>query len=332
MTTRTLHVTLEKWPLKQPFRITGHTFTDLDLVVVTLRQDGFIGRGEAAGVYYLHDDAAAIVKQIEAARVAIETGVERPALQNLLPAGGARNAVDCALWELQAKRSGRAVWQIAGLDPPKPLLTTYTLGADTPESMAAAAVAFVEARALKLKLTGEPADEDRVCAVREARPEVWLAIDANQGYTRSLLERVLPVFVSAGVQLIEQPLPRGEETQLSNLQSPIPIAADESVQSSSDLDRFADLFDVVNIKLDKCGGLTEGLAMARRAREFGLDVMVGNMAGTSLAMAPGFLLGQLCTVVDLDGPLLMASDRSPSVRYEQGELWCPEEVWGGSVA
>jgi L-Ala-D/L-Glu epimerase len=329
MTSRTLRVAAEKWPLKEPIRITGHTFTDSELVVVMLQQEGLTGRGEAAGVYYLHDDVSSMVKRIEGVRGPLEAGADRQALQALLPPGGARNALDCAMWELEAKRAARAIWQIAGLESPKPLLTTCTLGADTPERMAASARAFADARALKLKLTGEPVDADRVRAVRDARPEVWLGVDANQGYTRGLLERALPAFVGSGVKLIEQPLPRGEEAQLATFQSPIPIAADESVQSSSDLARFARFFDVINIKLDKCGGLTEGLAMVRLARDLGVDVMVGNMVGTSLAMAPAFLVGQLCTVVDLDGPLLLRSDRSPSVRYEHGELWCPEAVWGG---
>lgn len=329
MTSRTLRAVAEKWPLKKPIRITGHTFTDSEVVLVTLQQEGFTGRGEAAGVYYLQDDVLSMMQRIEAVRGPVEAGADRQALEALLPPGGARNALDCAMWELEARRTRRAIWQMAGLETPRPLLTTCTLGADTPENMAAGARAFPDARALKLKLTGEPIDTDRVRAVRAARPDVWLGVDANQGYTRSRLERALAAFVSSDVKLIEQPLPRGEESQLADFRSPIPIAADESVQDSGDLARFAEFFDVINIKLDKCGGLTQGLAMARQALQLGVDVMVGNMAGTSLAMAPAFLLGQLCTVVDLDGPLMLQSDRSPNVRYEDGVLWCPDEVWGG---
>ena len=328
----TLCVETKQWALRRPLRIKGHVFTSHYVIVVTLEREGMRGRGEAAGVYYLQDDVASMSRQIDVVRATIEVGIDRDALQHLLPPGGARNALDCALWELEAQLSGRPVWQIAGLDAPAPLVTTYTLGADTPSNMATCAGEFADARALKLKLTGESADADRVSAVRSARPDVWLSIDANQGYSRATLERILPALIEADVKLIEQPLPIGQDTELSGLGSPIPIAADESVQSSKDLELCASLFDVVNIKLDKCGGLTEGLAMIRRARQLGLELMVGNMCGTSLAMAPAFLLGQLCSVVDLDGPLLLQNDCFPCVSYERGVLHCPDDVWGGPSA
>jgi L-alanine-DL-glutamate epimerase-like enolase superfamily enzyme len=324
-----LSMQIEKLPLKEPFHITGYTMVDTDVVTVTLTRDGFTGRGEASGVYYRDgDDPAGIVKQLEAVRSRIEAGIDRSALQKLLPTGGARNAVDCALWDLEAKLTNRPAWQIAGLEAPKPLITTFTVGANDPQKMASDARAYAQAKAIKLKLTGKPEDADRVRAVREVRPDVWLGIDANQGFTRDSLQELMPVLTAARVQLVEQPFPIGHEALLDNLNSPIPVAADESVQGLADLPFIAGRVNVINIKLDKCGGLTEGLAMAREAKRLGLDVMVGNMVGSSLAMAPSFLIGQLCKVVDLDGPVFLSRDRTPSVRYEKGMISCPPELWG----
>lgn len=324
-----LRVATERWPLAVPLRDSSGTLTDLDVVVVTLSQSGRTGRGEAAGVHYLADDVQHMVAQIEAARPAIEADANRRTLLDILPRGGARNAVDCAMWELEAQRTGCAAWQLADISAPRPLLTTITLSAETPHEMAARASAAADTRALKLKLTGESIDVERVRAVRGARPDVWLCVDANQGFTRHSLETSLPVLVEAGVALIEQPLPVGQENELAGLHSPIPIAADESVQDSADLERLIGHFDYINIKLDKCGGLTEGLAMAHQARRLGFEIMVGNMTGTTLAMAPAFILGQLCKVVDLDGPTFLRDDRAERVRYEAGRIWCPEAAWGG---
>jgi L-alanine-DL-glutamate epimerase-like enolase superfamily enzyme len=324
-----LRVDIEKWPLKAPFRITGHTFIDLEGVVVSLERDGAVGRGEAAGVYNRHDDAPHMVAQIETVRAAIEAGVTREALRRLLPAGGARNAIDCALWDLEAQIMRKPVWQLAGLATFEPLVTTFTVGAHTPEKMAEGARGYVGARAIKMKLTGEPLDAERVSAVRSARPDVWLGVDANQGFTRSSLEKLMPALLDARVELIEQPFPIGNEADLDGLRSPIPIAADESAQDSSDVAPLAGRVNVINIKLDKCGGLTEALIMAQEARRHGLDVMVGNMVGTALAMAPGMVIGQLCKIVDLDGAIFLREDRTPGVVYENGTVWCPAEVWGG---
>jgi L-Ala-D/L-Glu epimerase len=326
---RRLTVGIEKWPLKVPVRITGYTFVELELVVVALSSAGYTGRGEAAGVYYHGETAASLVRQIESAGPAVEAGLSRRELQNILPIGGARNALDCALWDLEAKMCCRPVWQLAGLHAPRPLVTTYTLGADEPGKMAAGARAFTDARALKLKLTGEEDDPERVRAVRAARPDVWLGVDANQGFTPEGLRRLLPELIQCEVKLIEQPFRMGCEAQLEELESPISIAADESAQGIGDLPGLVGRFNVVNIKLDKCGGLTEALAMAREARRLGLEVMVGNMGGTSWAMAPAFVVGQLCQVVDLDGPLIFNSDRPIAARYQNGELMCEERVWGG---
>jgi len=328
-----LHVEVEKLPLSAPFRISGFVFEEQDVVVATLEDGKHRGRGEASGVYYLGDTAPTMVAEIEAARAAIERGVDRAALQELLPPGGARNAVDCALWELDAQRRGEPVWELAGLPAPKPLITTFTLGADDPAVMAAGARKYAQARSLKLKLTGDlTVDIERVKAVRAARPEVWMGVDANQGYGIDALDALLGVLMRANVSLLEQPLKRGREADLTGFKSPIPIAADESALSLKDVAGLVGRFNVVNIKLDKCGGLTEGLAMAREARRLGLGVMVGNMVGTSLAMAPAFVLGQLCDVVDLDGPIFLAKDRTPSMTYTDGHAWSGEQVWGGTRA
>jgi L-alanine-DL-glutamate epimerase-like enolase superfamily enzyme len=324
----TLRAEIEQWPLITPFRITGYTFEVLDVLLVSLEREGQVGRGEAAGVYYKNDKPAAMIKQIEAQRSRIEAGITRDAAQTLLPPGGARNALDCALWDLEAKLTNQAAWQIAGLEPPRPIITTFTCGAEPPEKMAATARAYKGARAIKLKLTGDPIDADRVRAVRESRPEAWIGVDANQGFTRASLERLMPVLVETRVELIEQPFPIGQESLLDGFQSPIPVAADESAQTLADVPGLVGRFNVVNIKLDKCGGLTEGLAMARAARKLGLDTMVGNMLGTSLAMAPAFLVGQLCRVADLDGPVFLKTDRAAPVQYADGLINCPGAVWG----
>jgi L-alanine-DL-glutamate epimerase-like enolase superfamily enzyme len=295
---------------------------------VSLHQDGCVGLGEAAGVFYLNDYPSSMMVQLEDARLAIEGGTNRHSLQRLLPAGGARNAVDCALWDLESKLNSCSPSQIAGLGPPKALLTTFTCGADTPQQMASTARGYLDAKAIKLKLTGEPVDDERVVAVREARPDVWLGVDANQALSRASLERLMPVFERQRVDLIEQPFPIGQEAMLDGLRSPIPIAADESAQVKSDLAGLVGRFDVVNIKLDKCGGLTEGLEMARLARSLGFETMVGNMLGTSLAMAPAYVLGQLCGVVDLDGPILLGSDREFHVKYTNGYFSYSNGIWG----
>jgi L-Ala-D/L-Glu epimerase len=326
---RRLHVEVQKWPLRTPLRITGYVISEVDLVVVTLEQDGRIGRGESAGVYYRHDDRPPLlVEQIERARASIEGGADRDLLRGMVPAGGARNAVDCALWDLEAKLAARPVWQLIGLEKPRPLLTTFTCSAGEPAEMVAAARAYTNAHAIKLKLTGGPIDGERVLAVREAREDVWLGVDANQGFDRNSLDRIMPVLVDSRVALIEQPFPIGKEAWLDGFQSPIPLAADESVQSSADIPALVGRFRAVNIKLDKCGGLTEALRMVRATRELGLTPMVGSMPGTSLAIAPAFLVGQLCEIVDLDAPIFLQQDRSIAASYEDGAIMCPPTLWG----
>jgi len=322
-----LDLSAETWAYTTPFRITDYVFTGADVLVATLEDGGLRGRGEAGGVYYRGETAAGMAAQIEAVRAEVEAGAGRERLLALLPAGGARNALDAALWDLEAKRAAAPVWSLAGVPSPRPLRTTFTVGAAAPCEMARSAREYESARAIKLKLTADrPADCVR--AVRDARPDVWLGVDANQAFSRAALEEALPTFVAARVALIEQPVRVGDDAALDGLGSPIPIAADESVLGLADLAGLVGRYDAVNIKLDKCGGLTEGLAMAREARRLGLGVMVGCMSGTSLAMAPAFVLGQLCDIVDLDAPVFLAGDRDPSATYEGGEIWCPERLWG----
>lgn len=315
--------------LKAPFRISGHVFETSDVVVVTLRDGELTGRGEGCGVYYLADDVAHMRADIEAARAAIEAGLTREKLRAVMPPGGGRNAVDCALWELEAARAGETAWALAGVPVLKPLLTTFTLGADTPEAMAEGARDYADARAIKIKLTGDlPLDIARVAAVRAARPDIWLGVDGNQGFQRSDLEPLVEALQRHDVKLLEQPLARGKEAELEGFVSPIPIAGDESLVSLADLPSAPGRFDVVNIKLDKCGGLTEGLLMAAEARRLGLQVMVGTMVGTSLSTAPALILGQQCDIVDLDGPTFLAADRKPGVDYIGGMVSAAPEVWG----
>lgn len=315
--------------LAEPFHISGYVFETVDVLVVTLTQGEHRGRGEAAGVYYLGDDLDHMREALANARVGIESGPSREELRHILPPGGARNAVDAALWDLEAKRTGRPVWQLAGLAEPKPIVTTFTVGAGLPDAMAVGARRYAEARSIKMKLTGElNLDIERVRAVRAARPDVWLGVDGNQGFAAKELRPLIEALVKADVSLLEQPLPRGCEAELDDVSSPIPIAGDESLLSLADLASAPGRFDVVNIKLDKCGGLTEGLLMAAEARRLGMGVMVGTMVGTSLGTAPGFVLGQVCDLVDLDGPTFLAQDRKPSVAYHKGELWAGPEVWG----
>lgn len=322
-----LEIRQESWPMRKPFHIAGQTFLDSQVVVAEVSDGPYRGRGEAAGVYYKGDTPQRIIDQLEALRGGI-ADLDRQALQTVLPAGGARNALDCALWELEAARAGQSVWQIAGLASVTPLKTVFTIGIDTPQAMAVDAQAMTHADALKLKLAGDGSDAARVQAVRAARPDVWLAVDANQGFDRSGFIALMPVLEEARVSLIEQPLAIGNEPAMHGIDRRIPIAADESIQDIGDLASLVGLFDVINIKLDKCGGLTHALQMEAEARRLGFDVMVGNMSGTSWAQAPAFVLGQRCDFIDLDGPTLLASDRSPAVAYVQGQIHCPDVVWG----
>jgi L-alanine-DL-glutamate epimerase-like enolase superfamily enzyme len=324
---------VETHRLSAPFRISGFVFETSDVVVAELSDGELTGRGEAAGVYYLGDDSAHIAAELEAHREAIETCASREQLRELMPRGGARNAVDCALWELEAKRGGAPARHLAGIGRAEPLITTFTLGAEAPEVMAEGARRYADAQAIKVKLTGEAElDAERVRAIRDARPDVWLGVDANQGYSRDQLDALIETLVEQRVALLEQPLARGREADLDGYRSQIPIAADESALGLDDVPGLVGRFDVINIKLDKCGGLTEALLIAGEARRLGLGVMVGNMVGTSLAMAPAYIVGQHCDIVDLDGPTFLTADRTPSCEYRDGRISCSDDVWGSRLA
>jgi len=322
-------VAVETLRLAEPFRISGFCFETAEVVYVTLDDGQYRGRGEAAGVYYMQDDLAHMTQALQQARPEIEAGPTRQQLRGILPPGGARAAVDAALWELEARRAGTTAWRLAGLTTVHPVRTTLTVSADTVEAMTARALKYAHAKAIKVKLTGElDLDLARVRSIRAARPDVWMGVDANQGYTLSALPTLIRGLCEQRVLLLEQPLPRGRESDLQDFDSLIPIAADESVLSLAELPRAVGRFDVVNIKLDKCGGLTEGLMMAEEARRLGLEVMVGTMIGTSLATAPAFILAQQCSIVDLDGPTFLVRDRSPAVTYRDGDLFAGDDVWG----
>jgi L-Ala-D/L-Glu epimerase len=334
-----MRIDTESWVYKVPFRVSRGAEAALDVVVVTLIDaDGHIGRGEAAGVDYDGETVPLLCAQIEAVRPAIERGIGRvalgraaldfAALAELLPAGGARNAVDCALWDLTAKQRRTTAWELAHLPYPRRLTTSITLGIDTDEAVAAGARRYSEWPLIKVKVDGER-HLDAVRLVHAACPAAGIIVDPNQAWTCDLLNRLAPELKSLGVVLIEQPVPRGDDETLRGYSGSIKLAADESVADRAGLAAVKDLYQVVNIKLDKTGGLTEALALARDARALGLQVMVGCMAGTSLAMAPGMVVGQLAEFVDLDGPLLHANDREHGIGYDLGLMRLPSAaLWG----
>jgi L-alanine-DL-glutamate epimerase-like enolase superfamily enzyme len=313
-----------------PLRISGYVFDAMPSVAATIADRDSSGRGEAAGVYYLDDGQDRMVAMIEAARPAIESGVSRAELQSLLPPCGARNALDCALWDLEAKLSGTPVWSTAEVPKPKPLVTVFTLPADEPSLIEKRLAGLGSAKSIKMKLDGDiDADRARLAVVRNARPEVWLSVDANQGYRETDLDSLSRLAAEFSIGLIEQPVARGDEAVLDGWSPGVPVAADESILDLAELRERGDSFDVINIKLDKCGGLTEALSMARAARLMGKQLMVGNMGGSTLAMAPGFILGQLCDYVDLDGPYGLEGDPLASSSYSDGRVFVPESIWGG---
>ncbi|HET6942873.1 MAG TPA: dipeptide epimerase [Sphingomicrobium sp.] len=313
----------------EPFRISGHVFEAMRSVVVRLRLGDHVGRGEAAGVYYLGDGQQQMLETIEEVRDTVEGGVDRAELQSLLPACGARNAIDCALWELESRKAGVAVWTLAGVPAPKALVTTFTLPAAEPAALAKKIEWLGPAKAIKLKLSGDiDADAERIAVVRHARPDAWLGVDANQGFERDDLEALARLVHDHRVSLVEQPLRRGDEPSLAGWRPGVPVAADESILGLEELSELGHHFDVINIKLDKCGGLTEALAMAWTARSMGKQVMVGNMGGSTLAMAPGFVVAQLCDFVDLDGPFGHGGDPLADEIYEDGRIFVKESLWG----
>lgn len=316
------------WEFNSPFRIAYRERTHARTVQVELTDGDLMGRGEAAGVSYHGETVDSLLEQLVSVAPRISAGLPRDELQRLMPPGGARNALDCALWDLEAKRAGRRAWDIAGLASVRPLLTAYTLGVDTPEAMARAATAASQYSLLKLKLTGED-DIERVTAVRRARPDAHLIVDANQAWNDLQLRELTLQLAALGVTLIEQPLVIGKDGVLAEFRSSLPLCADESCQTTASLPGLAGKYQYVSIKLDKTGGLTEALRLARLARAQGFKLMVGCMGGSSLSMAPAFIVGQLCDVVDLDAPLLVRSDVPNGIRYDGSWMSAPDErLWG----
>lgn len=326
---RRLSVHKTSWPMTAPFRITGHVFEVIDMIEVEISEDGHIGRGEGCGAYYLNDFADNMLDQVEALRRDIEGGLSREDLQEAMGACGARNAIDCALWDLETRKTGKSIWELTGITP-KNIQTVFTIGIEeTPAKMAEKAARASQYSNLKIKLDGVQPVE-RIAAIRKARPDASLIIDANQGFTLSQLQEVAEQLAALGVAMIEQPLPRGGDEGLAGMKFPVPVCADESCLHRSELPAAIKRYDMINIKLDKTGGLTEGLALAREALDAGKRLMVGNMVGTSLSMAPSFVIGQLCDFVDLDGPLNLKSDHLGGMSYENGVVSQPAPgFWGG---
>lgn len=324
-----IELTITDWEFKRPFRIAYRTRTHARTVVVTLRDGTFTGRGEALGVSYHGETADTIAGQIETVADTVRAGISREALATLLSPGGARNALDCALWDIEARRKGRRAWELAGVAPVRPVRTTLTLAIDEPGALAEQAMANAGLPLFKIKLNGDGADLARVKAVRAARPDATLLVDANQGWDAGQLETLAHAFVPLGVRLIEQPLPAGEDAILDKFKSPIPLCADESCQTLESLGALAGRYDYVNIKLDKTGGLTEALALASAAKDAGFKILVGCMGGTSLSMAPGFVVGQCADLCDLDGPLLLKDDVPDAIEMRGGVLQPPvRALWG----
>ncbi len=325
---RRLIVRRESWPLAQAFTISRGSRIHAEVVVAELSEGAIKGRGEGVPYARYDETVEGVVAALEAMADAVAGGLDRRALQGAMGPGAGRNALDAALWDFEAKSSGEPAARLAGLDPPRPLTTAYTLSLDTPEAMGAAAASHAERPLLKIKLAGE-SDLERVRAVRAAAPKSSLIVDANEAWTPDHFARYAPALAELGVALIEQPLPAGRDEALAGLPHPIPICADESCHTRADLSRLAGKYEAVNIKLDKTGGLTEALALAAAARQHGFRLMVGCMVGTSLALAPAMLLAQGAEFIDLDAPLLLAHDRQPGLRYDGSVVFPPKPaLWG----
>lgn len=325
---RKVSVHLENWLSLIPFRISRHTWEDFPCVVCEIEEDGLIGRGEALGVYYLGETEQSMLEHLDSVTKDLCSGADRKQLLSLLPPGGARFAADAALWDLEAQLSGRSAWETAGVSD-EPVESVFTIGLETePEEMAARAAAVPELSLLKIKLNHDRPVE-RIAAIRKARPDARLVTDVNEGWTFAMLRDVAPELAALDVKMIEQPLKRGEDAELETYDSPLPLCADESCQHLGELDLVASRYQMINIKLDKAGGLTHGLQLAAAVRDKGLGLMIGCMGGTSLCMAPHHVLAHLCDFVDIDGPLLLKNDRLGGFVYEGGMVSLPEKrFWG----
>jgi L-alanine-DL-glutamate epimerase-like enolase superfamily enzyme len=326
---RNLTISVDRFPIAGAFTIARGSRTEAVVVTATISENGAVGHGECVPYSHYGETVEGVAAAIEARRPQIEAELSREALQSLMPPGAARNAVDCALWDLDAKRSGIRAHITAGLTRWPPATTAYTISLGPPEAMAAASAKAADRPILKVKFGAPDGDLDRIRAVRQAAPDSTLIADANEGWTEENLERHLAACAEAGYALVEQPLPAGADEFLRKASRPVPILADESVHDRAGLDRLVGLYDVVNIKLDKTGGLTEALALADAAEARGFSLMIGCMVGTSLAMAPAMVLAPRARFVDLDGPLLLARDREPGLRYEGSIVYPPEPaLWG----
>ena len=327
--TRHLTVRRETFPIRGTFRISRGARTEALVVVVEIRDGGVSGHGECVPYPRYGESVDGVVAAIESLAPAIAGGLDRQGLLDALPPGAARNAVDCALWDLEAKLSGVPAWKSAGMTlPPGPVTTLYTIGIDTPEAMKAAAQAVADRPLLKIKLGGDGI-LDRVRAVRSGAPRARLVVDFNEAADLNELRAAGSELAALGVELIEQPLPAGKDQALAGLEYPVPFGADELVHGTGDLAKLRGLYRAVNIKLDKTGGLTDALKMKAEAQRAGFAIMIGCMVGTSLAMAPALLLAQDAQFVDLDGPLLLARDRAPGLHYEGAVIRPADpELWG----
>ncbi|MEL7132946.1 MAG: N-acetyl-D-Glu racemase DgcA [Pseudomonadota bacterium] len=320
-----IEVSRDVFALAQVFRIARGARTEAQVVTVSVSDGAHRGWGECVPYARYGETLDTVTAQIEA----VPRDVTRAGLQDLLPPGAARNALDCALWDLEAKQAGRRVWEMAGLPAPAPEITAYTLSLDSPEAMRAQAAEHAHRPLLKTKLGGGEEDIARIEAVRAGAPTARIIVDANEGWTPDLYIALAPVLVQLGVEMVEQPLPAGADDALLELERVLPVCADESCHDRESLPALAGKYDMVNIKLDKAGGLTEALALRAAARDAGYSVMVGCMVGSSLAMAPAVLLAQGASVVDLDGPLLLAADRTPALRYDDAGVHpSASALWG----
>jgi L-alanine-DL-glutamate epimerase-like enolase superfamily enzyme len=325
---RYLETNAERWPIAGRFTIARGSRTEAAVVVAVIREGAHAGRGESVPYARYGETVEGTVAAIAAMAGAIGDGLDREGLRAAMPAGAARNAIDCALLDLEAKRSGRSAAAILGVAPLEPRITAYTLSLDAPAAMEAAARAAAHRPLLKVKLGGA-GDPERIAAVRRGAPDSRLVVDANEAWSVADLAANIASCAAVGVELIEQPLPAGADAALAAIPHAVPICADESMHLAADVAALAGRYDAVNVKLDKTGGVTEGLAAVREAKRLGLGVMAGCMVGTSLAMAPALLLAQDADFVDLDGPLLLARDREPGLRYDGSLVYPPEsELWG----
>jgi L-alanine-DL-glutamate epimerase-like enolase superfamily enzyme len=319
---------IERWPIAGSFTISRGAKTEAAVVIAEISRGGHTGRGECAPYPRYGETPEAAVEAILARQDDLRQGLDRHSLRSVMGAGAARNAIDCALLDLEAKRSGRRVWELLGRPAPRPCTTAYTISLGSPETMAAATGKAAHRPLLKIKLGGD-GDDARIAAVRKQAPESELIVDANEAWSAENLERNLAACAQAGVTLVEQPLPEGRDDVLARIRRPIAVCADESVHDLRSLDGLRGRYDAVNIKLDKAGGLTEALAMAEAAQALGLEIMIGCMVATSLSMAPAMLLAQHARVVDLDGPLLLAGDRDSGLRYDGSTVYPPDAaLWG----